>query len=48
MLTCVVFKPYRVKVQRWTEVEDVRVLALQEMWDAQFRPNSREEGKIIT
>lgn len=42
-LTCVVFEPDGIEVERWAEVKYVRVFALQKMWNTQFRPVMKTE-----
>lgn len=43
LLTCVVFEPDGIEVERWAEVKYVRVSALQKMWNTQFRPVMKTE-----
>lgn len=45
VLTCVVLEPDGVKVKWWTEIKDMRIFALQKVWDAQFWPDREEEKR---
>lgn len=45
-LTRVVFEPDGIEVERWAEVKYVRVLALQKMWNAQFRPVIKQQPQL--